>query len=76
MMYVYIYFKEAGVYTVGFYAPDGKWEPESDHRTAEEAAKRVHWLNGGKYPVFGSTAEQAVVRPIKDTRNGGVPWAG
>lgn len=45
-MYVYIYCKDAGVYTVGFYAPDGTWNPESDWNTSEEAAKRVHYLNG------------------------------
>jgi len=43
--YVYRSF-EPGLWTVGFYAPDGTWEPESDHRSAEEAAKRVAWLNG------------------------------
>jgi hypothetical protein len=36
------------LWTVGFYGLDGKWEPESDHDSAEEAAKRVHYLNGGK----------------------------
>lgn len=46
-MYVYIN-SEPGLYTVGFYKPDGKWEPESDHGSKEEAAKRVHWLNGGR----------------------------
>jgi hypothetical protein len=39
---------EHNLYTVGFYAPDGKWEPESDHATREEAAERVAYLNGGK----------------------------
>lgn len=34
------------LWTVGFYMPDGKWEPESDHRTQEDAAKRVVYLNG------------------------------
>lgn len=38
---------EPGLWTVGFYRPDGKWEPESDHDTREEAAERVHYLNGG-----------------------------
>ena len=46
-MYVYIY-SEPCFWTVGFYAPDGKWVPESDHDTSEEAAGRVHYLNGGK----------------------------
>ena len=35
-------------YIVGFYKPDGNWHPESDHDTAEQAAARVHYLNGGK----------------------------
>lgn len=38
---------ENGVFTVGFYSPDKEWHSESDHPTMEEAAKRVHWLNGG-----------------------------
>ncbi len=39
---------EPGLYTVGFYDPQGKWHPESDHDTRQEAAERCHWLNGGK----------------------------
>lgn len=34
-------------FTVGFYQPDGAWNPESDWRTSEEAARRVNYLNGG-----------------------------
>ena len=52
-MYVYIKSRESGddgyvsyLYTVGFYDPSGKWEPESDHADKETAAKRVAWLNG------------------------------
>ena len=45
-MYVYLW-REQGLYTVGFYTPDGQWEPESDHPTSEAAAAHVHWLNGG-----------------------------
>ena len=45
-MYVYIR-SEPQLFTVGFYSPDGKWEPESDWATQREAAERVHWLNGG-----------------------------
>ncbi len=60
MSYVYIHSERAGqkisegnyfehnLYTVGFYTPDGKWEPESDYNTRDEAARRVHYLNGGK----------------------------
>ena len=46
-MYVYIK-TERNLWTVGFYTPDGKWEAESDWNNSEEAAKRVHYLNGGK----------------------------
>lgn len=45
-MYVYIK-SEPQLWTVGFYSPDGKWHPESDYPTQEEAASRVYWLNGG-----------------------------
>jgi hypothetical protein len=38
---------EPNLWTVGFYAPDGKWNPESDYNIQEEAARRVVWLNGG-----------------------------
>lgn len=49
MMYVYRKFEDC--YTVGFYSPNGEWHPESDHDTAEEAAARVHYLNGGTEAV-------------------------
>lgn len=39
---------EPGLWTVGYYTPSGKWEPESDHGDREEAAKRCSWLNGGR----------------------------
>lgn len=45
----YVYKKsEPGLWTVGFYDPNDKWIPESDHDSTEEAAKRVAWLNGSK----------------------------
>lgn len=45
---MYVYFRsEPGLYTVGFYKPNGEWEPESDWDSTEGAAKRVHFLNGG-----------------------------
>jgi hypothetical protein len=49
MKYVYIQseFGEYPLWTVGFYDPNGKWQPESDHSSSEEAAQRVHYLNGG-----------------------------
>ena len=46
-MYVYIQ-SEPFLWTVGFYDPDGKWNPESDHPNKEKAAKRTAWLNGNK----------------------------
>ncbi len=54
----YVYKRtEPGLWTVGFYTPDGTWEPESDHSSSEEAAKRVAWLNGGQEPEAGKLAE-------------------
>lgn len=38
---------EPGLWTVGHYDANGRWQPESDHNSAERAARRVHWLNGG-----------------------------
>lgn len=45
-MYVYIK-SEPGLWTVGFYSPDGKWYAESDHDDPQKAAERTHYLNGG-----------------------------
>lgn len=49
-MYVYILSERVddftNLYTVGFYKPNGKWEPESDHTDKEKAAARVSYLNG------------------------------
>ena len=47
MSYVYIYSKVDRLWVVGFYSPDGKWHPDSDHANRDDAAKRVHYLNGG-----------------------------
>jgi hypothetical protein len=44
--YVYIP-SELGLWTVGFFDPQGRWRPESDWSSPEEAAARVHYLNGG-----------------------------
>jgi hypothetical protein len=41
---------EHPLWTVGFYDPNGKWIAESDHAYAENAAARVHYLNGGTAP--------------------------
>lgn len=45
-MYVYIK-SERYLWTVGFYKPNGEFEPESDHDSQEKAAQRVRFLNGG-----------------------------
>lgn len=62
-MYVYIKTEKGGetwtdglgrvqetkpLWTVGFYAHDGYWHSESDHSSAEAAAARVSYLNGGR----------------------------
>ena len=46
-MYVYIQ-SERGLFTVGFFDPQGTWHPESDYSNREAAAARVIQLNGGK----------------------------
>lgn len=38
---------EPGLWTVGFYTPSDEWEAESDHTSRDDAAARVHFLNGG-----------------------------
>ena len=45
-MYIYLQ-SEPGLWTVGFYNAGGGWHCESDHDSAEKAAGRVHYLNGG-----------------------------
>lgn len=50
MRYIYRDIRAAyGCFTVGTY-DCGQWEPESDHPSAESAAARVHYLNGGSNP--------------------------
>lgn len=44
-MYVYIK-SDTQLWTVGFYCPQGIWNPESDWDSPEAAAERVHYLNG------------------------------
>jgi hypothetical protein len=56
-MYVYIR-SEPQLWTVGFYDPTGKWVPESDWNTREEAAYRVAWLNG----------RQQDTKPVRDSK--------
>lgn len=61
-MYVYIE-SEPGVWTVGFYDPSGKWHPESDKGSQEEAASRVAFLNGH------TKAEEPVGEPAETDHN-------
>lgn len=56
-MYVYIQ-SEPGLFTVGFYDPAGRWQPESDYGTRAEAVMRVHYLNGGGGGGGGGNKEQ------------------
>jgi hypothetical protein len=58
--YVYIR-SEPTLWTVGFYRPDGKWEPESDHGSESDAADRVMRLHGVTPDDYGPrTSEPAV----------------
>jgi len=50
-MYVHIK-TEPTLWTVGFYDPSGRWQPESDWDNKEDAAKRVNFLNGGKSDIY------------------------
>lgn len=59
-MYVYIE-SEPTLWTVGFYSPDGKWNPESDFPCRTRAAERVHYLNGGGDSVYGTEASTAAI---------------
>ena len=64
--FVYISAKHGEPATVSYYDPAGKWQPESDHNTDEQAAKRVHYLNGGsdnaraEYPNILRALEELV----------------
>ena len=39
---------EAPGWEVGYFDTSGGWQHDSTHPTPEQAAGRVHWLNGGK----------------------------
>jgi hypothetical protein len=64
-MYVYLIYPNAGannndLYTVGFYAPSGKFIPESDCATRILAATRVNYLNGGFAATFCDQITDAI----------------
>lgn len=46
-MWVYL-LSEPGLFTVGFFDPNGKWHPDNDYNNREDAADRVAYLNGSK----------------------------
>lgn len=60
-MYVYETF-EKGLFTVGFYQPNGKWVSESDHGDKDKACERVAFLNGDK----SESDNQQLVKAIKE----------
>lgn len=47
---------EPTLWTVGHMEGE-RFAPESDHGTPDEAARRVHYLNGGIYPWCGRLHE-------------------
>ena len=57
-MYVYIN-SEPGLWTVGFYSPNGEWHPDSDHADRNEASERVAWLNGSR-PTMPQSVQEAL----------------
>jgi hypothetical protein len=61
-MYVYIR-SEKNLWTVGFYARNGRFVSESDHDSPEDAARRVHYLNGGTEDIVAFT------KPIKERKS-------
>ena len=40
---------ERSCWSVGYLDLAGQWRSESDHLRTEDAASRVHWLNGGNH---------------------------
>jgi hypothetical protein len=47
-MYVYKKTEQnPDLFTVGFYDPNGKWEPDTDWSNRAHAAQQVSYLNGG-----------------------------
>ena len=62
-MYVYIR-SEPNLYTVGFYAPDGQWHPDSDYDDRNGAADRVAWLNGQRDDKAPDAPEASYARAV------------
>lgn len=55
---------EPSLWTVGYYEPDGTFEPESDCTGPDEAAARVHWLNGGPQGSNGGASAADVLHAV------------
>lgn len=64
------------LWTVGFYGPDDKWNPDSDWNSPEDAAKRVNYLNGANDELHQAvqdflTADNEYYDKADGYRNGG-----
>jgi len=58
-MYVYLHTESnPDLWTVGFYNPEGKFIPESDHSDKEEAFKRTAYINGQKLVSYDPDEEK------------------
>jgi hypothetical protein len=60
MRYVYIR-TEPQLWTVGFYDPAGKFQPESDHSSPGEAAERTAYMNGNPAPGHVAMARDVLL---------------
>lgn len=72
MSYVYVK-TEPGLWTVGHYHPAGDWQSESDHGSKDEAAARVHYLNGGDAPAQPRASARALVE-LHEAAAGFLAW--
>ena len=50
---------EPGLWTVGHYQPDGKFDPEADYTDPVAAGQRCHFLNGGGDAARAELAQAA-----------------
>jgi hypothetical protein len=75
-MTAYIYINsEPQLWTVGFYRPDGTWEPESDHISSESAAGRVIALNGGGFTQRLIDLEKGLESALEELAEHRAAWA-
>ena len=45
---MWVYLIIAGMFVVGFFTPSKEWVEDTVHGSQDEAAARVHYLNGGR----------------------------